>query len=112
MQFDHEDYLKSDSIKCGEILLSLRIADKDEYMLKCCDCDSVYTKLENFILHWSSHYYTLYKEDVESEEEIEPDKNVNLGSDEDDSIKKEEIIIADMGESMVRTLNCLSVNGL
>ncbi|XP_073828954.1 uncharacterized protein [Musca autumnalis] len=48
---DFDDY-----IKCGEILLSPSVTDKDQFILKCSDCDKFYSELRFFIPHWQNHY--------------------------------------------------------
>ncbi|XP_073831489.1 uncharacterized protein [Musca autumnalis] len=61
--YDYDDY-----IKCGEILLSPSITDKEQFILKCSDCDRYYCELQLFIPHWQRHY-----NDNESEVEVEED---------------------------------------
>lgn len=76
---DFDDY-----IKCGEILLSPSIHDKDQFLLKCSDCEKYYCDLQLFIPHWQRHYNDSYESDLEmdmdetQEEELQEEKNMKL----------------------------------
>ncbi|XP_073831488.1 uncharacterized protein [Musca autumnalis] len=79
---DYDDY-----IKCGEILLSPSITDKDQFILKCSDCDKYYLELRLFIPHWQKHYND---DSNESELETQCDKKP----------KKEELTAEDVKEEV------------
>ncbi|XP_061394219.1 zinc finger protein 26-like [Musca vetustissima] len=49
-----EDYIEY--ILCGEILASTSISSKDQYFLKCNECNGYYSTLDEFIVHHQSNH--------------------------------------------------------
>ncbi|XP_075155027.1 uncharacterized protein LOC142228473 [Haematobia irritans] len=84
-------------ISCGEILVAHSLTNKEEYFLKCNNCDEGYSLLEDFITH-HQYYHKEVKSELEDEEDLEFQ---DMGACDDDTrIDKDE----DMDEGQIEYL--------